>query len=142
MAEGQWVPENEVSAFLADPAHAGWMLGITDRNRHVTWVAPPGGEEPPPPPTPTSEYDIACEFTGRVKGTATAVELEDVVIFRLPATGKVEVVVKRADVPRPNFFIASMTDVGFRLTVRNTTTGAERSFERPEGKAVEGLLSF
>ncbi|MDQ5870778.1 MAG: hypothetical protein M3547_01045 [Acidobacteriota bacterium] len=101
-----------------------------------------------PPPDSSSdgvrmgEYDVTCEFTGRVKGQATAVLFEDVGLFRLPATGKIEVVVKRADVPRPNFFFGTMTDVGFTAKVRNRDTGEEKSYVRPEGAGVEGLVSF
>lgn len=46
MDEGQWVPESEVGAFLAN--HADWSIGVLDKARNVVWVAPPGGAPPPP----------------------------------------------------------------------------------------------
>jgi hypothetical protein len=105
---------------------------------------PPGTPDPNSPPMPTVPvtFEIACEFTGRVKGAATPVQFEDVTLFRLPATGKIEIAVKRADVPLPNFFIASMTDVGFTLTVTRKLDGKVKTFIRPEGEPVEALLYF
>lgn len=110
------------------------------QHRNILGFCVPDEEPPLPPPAP--EYEITCEFTGRAVGMATPVQFEDVTLFRLAATGKIEVVVKRADVPLPNFFIASMTNVGFTLTVTRRSDGQVQRYTRPEGKPVEALLYF
>lgn len=103
---------------------------------------PPGTPDPNSPPMGGTGFDVTCEFTGRVTGVAAPVQFEDVTLFRLPATGKVEVVVKRADVPKPNFFIGSLTDIGFTLKVVRKSDGQFRTYKRAEGVPVEALLHF
>lgn len=131
---GSTMPQNPI-----DP-NTGLPVGTPPPPSSGSTGLPPGTPDPSSPPL--SEYTITNEFTGRVTGAAVPVQFEDVTLFRLPATGKIEVVVKRADVPKPNFFIASMTDVGFTVTVTRKSDGQQRSYTRPEGKGVEALLYF
>ncbi len=94
-----------------------------------------------PAPTP-ADFTITGEFVGRLTGSLVAVPFEDLVILRSPQTGKAEVIVKRADVPNPGFFIASMTDVGLKVTVTRKSDGLVKVYERLEGKAPEAVLWF
>lgn len=45
---GEWVAVSGVSAFLADPAHAGWLIGQVDAVQQLVWIASPDYAQPAP----------------------------------------------------------------------------------------------
>lgn len=97
MDEGQWIPESEAGAFLAN--HADWQPGVVDKQRGVVWITPPGWVPPPPdlnkpwPKRPASEVPRASYRsdgsvrTGGYLPGGNKVEAEDPLVQTCPLCG-------------------------------------------------------